>query len=36
MQWIDDTNGVRIQEKVRILLYSGGVLVVRVIRGDHN
>jgi hypothetical protein len=35
-QWIDDRNGVRIQENVRISLYSGGALGVRVTRGEQD
>jgi hypothetical protein len=35
-RWIDDRNGVRFQEKVRLSLYSGGALGVRVIRGEQD
>jgi hypothetical protein len=33
---LDDRNGVRFQEKVRLSLYSGGALGVRVIRGEQD
>jgi hypothetical protein len=33
---LDDRNGVRFQEKVRLSLYSGGAFGVRVIRGEQE